>query len=40
MRFVKQNGRRLRSWATIPDVEVLSSIVAIEEWFKGPKVNF
>jgi hypothetical protein len=30
----------LAPWIEAPDVEVLGSLVALEDWFKGPKVNF
>jgi hypothetical protein len=40
LRYVNKFSRKLNSWVDIPDVEVLGAVVAIEDWFKGPKINF
>jgi len=38
--YLEANRRDLAPWIETPDVEVLASIVATEEWTKGPKINF
>lgn len=34
--FINQNSRMLFKYLEAPDVEVLGTFVAIEEWHKGP----